>query len=1461
VKTLRIFIGSPGDLVEERDRARQVIEQLRRRYVERLGLKAVLWEDLPLQVDMSFQQGIDLVLSSEHGVDIAVFVLWSRLGSPLGPLIQKPDGGEYGSGTEREFDLMLRARAQSKGQRPQILAYTRQDEASFDERLRGLSTADKERMLQQKKQVERFIAEEFHDTAGGTNVRAYHTFDQPVTFSQRLRVHLQELLDPLAESELGNAVWDIEKSGGPFRALESFEFQHAPVFFGREDEIVEARQALREGARNGCPFLLITGPSGSGKSSLARAGVLPAIVDYETDEQVQSWRRMIATPSKLAAHPDGLLGGLSAALAEKDALPELRDDSGDLGALTKSLASSPESALGLAINPALVRATGTKKGAVRLVVLVDQLEELFSDKRLNVEVRTAFVSCLQALTRSGTVWLLVTVRSDFLQHCHAIGLRAGSGVNGQGQLLTLGLPGADAIFRIISEPARMAGLRFEEKNNKTLDAVILSEAAEHRELLPLVEYVLDALFEHRTDDKTLTFAAYEKLGGVRGAVTSAAEGAFETVPESARAELDRLLWLLVTVSGDAAESVVRRTLPLNALEGEPNEPIRKLVGALIARRLLTTSQLSDSTAAVTVAHEVLLRVWNRAITWIGTNRRNLQRRTAIEQAFRRYKSEKENTSLLLPPGLPLEEGRELLRDAQHALNPETIQYIEKSIEADISRQNTKRRIRLFVVAGLGLLAAIASVFGLVATSATRQKSHLLVQAAKTGHAAAEQAMLQDDWPASLALLARSLRFDGSDSALQKFAMNCIARYERRSVAIPVSELRPVPNCLSLLASSDGKQVIAVSNSGRGYIARKAAEGAWQYKDFNLNFPILSALALPEIPAFVISRSEGNAKESPWLIAKIANDTSDPKITELPLVTPSVALDGSLALTWQPDEISIVRAPGLTNIERLKPPFTLLDAQATSGGTVVLITSNNQLILNRPNSESFSPPLELGYSPKILGLDPARQTALVSYDQTLALVDLTAPTPEIKTSCVFNEPVRSATLSRDGLGALLQTERSDTWIWTFSEPAPARTIDRLNLQRVTAGGAPGEFLVQAEDHTIIECLRADGIRRWTLAPGTQISHWAASRDSNDIFTADVAGEIVQWRPFFPDQVPVPDAHEGEVFCVRLNQNGTHLVSCSADRSARLFKLGAEGLTRIALFPHLTAVRGVVFNDTTGLVITAAEDGKIRYWSSNDPQTPRNVVVSSDAKIKLFASDIENRKAVLAFANGTIAMVDLEKQAALTKLPLALGRIPAAVSIASAKDTLVAVALGNEISICHPSDEKCATITCPFGLVAAIGIAPSLERVYAGTDNGFLVEFETGSKRWTVLRAADQRLGGIRSMALDRSGKRLVAGCEHGTIVASTEDGRLLSPILGMSKSCQVVSFSADGATVASGSSRQVISTPLDERNNLEGNGRLADLLEAIGGKKLGSDLLPESGNPSVLHPDQRIPMLQLFGKGH
>jgi hypothetical protein len=238
-KMVRIFISSPNDVKQERERAREVIESLRRRYARHFALKPVFWEDLPLQPEMSFQQGIDAVLCSQ-GVDIAVFILWTRLGTPLGAFIRKADGSPYRSGTEREYDLMLQARALTRETegvaRPSLLVYTRRDDASFAEVLRkARSSEEHTRLLNQKKLVDSFLTETFHDQETDTNIGAYFSFDRPVTFSQRLRTHLQALLD----DKVGNwdeVIWDCDTLGPPFLGLEAFQQQHAEVFFGREQE-------------------------------------------------------------------------------------------------------------------------------------------------------------------------------------------------------------------------------------------------------------------------------------------------------------------------------------------------------------------------------------------------------------------------------------------------------------------------------------------------------------------------------------------------------------------------------------------------------------------------------------------------------------------------------------------------------------------------------------------------------------------------------------------------------------------------------------------------------------------------------------------------------------------------------------------------------------------------------------------------------------------------------------------------------------------------------------------------------------------------------------------------------------------------------------------------------------------------------------------------------------------------
>jgi hypothetical protein len=406
VNNLRIFISSPGDVPEERARARQVVQGLNRRYARHFNLVPVFWEDMPLGLDASFQEGIDVLISKDSGVDIAVFILWSRLGSALGARFARADGREYRSGTERELDLMLEARAAQAGRRPHILAYARQDEATFEEQLRGKSTDQKEQLLKQKKLVERFIREEFHDETTGTNLRAYHTYHRPQSFSERLRVHLQEIVDGLSSGRSSRPAWEIDQRGPPFVGLASFRYEHAEVFFGREDEVSEARLRLVAAARRGTPFLLVSGASGSGKSSLAAAGLLPEITAYETDETVGRWLHATCTPVALGGDP---AAGMARVLAQ--ALPKVAAD-GAAEDLVDGLREGPVVTVKLAVLPAL-KAEASTTGGVRLVLLVDQLEELFTDPRLTDGARDQFARILAALCSTGQVWVIATIRGDF----------------------------------------------------------------------------------------------------------------------------------------------------------------------------------------------------------------------------------------------------------------------------------------------------------------------------------------------------------------------------------------------------------------------------------------------------------------------------------------------------------------------------------------------------------------------------------------------------------------------------------------------------------------------------------------------------------------------------------------------------------------------------------------------------------------------------------------------------------------------------------------------------------------------------------------------------------------------------------------------------------------------------------------------------------------------------------------
>jgi tetratricopeptide (TPR) repeat protein len=721
-RTIRIFISSPGDVEAEREKARQVIESLQRQYAD-VVLQPVLWEEFALPATASFQETIDYLLDRQP-IDIAVFILWSRLGSPLGPASVRSDGTPYRSGTEREFDLMLTAFEQSGKERPIILAYARDDDAGFRQRVACSESSDLEELVAQRKLAESFIQEQFYD-AQGRNIRAFCSYREPVGFAQRLRMHLRQALDSILGTGAAPS-WAEE----PYRGLEVFNIEHATIFFGRDEETCDLLERLRQQETAGCAFAVIVGASGSGKSSLARAGVAASLIQQNWDDK--HWRVGFFLPS---LHTHDLCGGLLATVA--NAVPELRDATASMDDVVKALTRDARLAVQLSIAPTIGRAARDGR-PVKLLLVVDQMEELWTDGRITGEDRQKFLDAVEAFASCGCITVLATLRSDFYGHAQksSVFLRL-KGERGHYDLLP---PDAAALQRLITEPARLAGLRFErnEQTGRTLDERILQDAARDPVGLPLLQYTLAELYHRRQQDcRLLTFAAYDELGGVEGALGRCADVVLRDLSDAARVALPEILALLVTMDVDGEQTAVRRWASLDELTATPAR--KTLTDTLIDARLLTTDREGDTPVA-SFAHEALLRRAEPIAAWARQNREYLRLRARVEQSLQRWEQQDLDDSLFLPPGLPLEEGRELLTNAPHLLNEAAASFIRTSI-AFHEREATRRRRLRRVAIIMGVINVVAILITFVAIIAINNwhEAELLRQLADSARHKAEVA--------------------------------------------------------------------------------------------------------------------------------------------------------------------------------------------------------------------------------------------------------------------------------------------------------------------------------------------------------------------------------------------------------------------------------------------------------------------------------------------------------------------------------------------------------------------------------------------------------------------------------------------------------------------------------------------------------------------------------------------------
>jgi hypothetical protein len=478
MRTVQVFISSPADVEHERQRAERVVERLNGQYSGVVRLTPIRWEQRFYEARASFQAQIPQAANC----DLVIGILWSRLGSELPPdMPAMPSGERYPSGTAYEV-LTAIERSKEKG-RPSVYLFrkTAPDVLSVeDEKSRALVNEQLDRL---KAFWQRFIrTSEGHFKAG------YQEFANPDQFETQLDALLRAWLD---ERVLKGrpVVWPIATKGSPFRGLAAFGAKHAPVFFGRGADVTRAVDALKDAAERGTAFLLLIGSSGSGKSSLARAGLVPRLTTPGVVSAVDRWRVAVMRPGERTGEPvlalaQRLFDGTKDIPPEEEgrpeALPELTKSSHNTPQrLATALAAGDAASVAWAID-AVAEQVKVKEGydrAVRvdLLVLVDQLDELFSVD-VDESARQSFARALAALVATGRVWLAATLRTDLYERFQLAPVLRD--LKHKGASYDLAPPGAAELAEIVRKPVEAAGLTFgrDEDTGRTLDEQLLADA-------------------------------------------------------------------------------------------------------------------------------------------------------------------------------------------------------------------------------------------------------------------------------------------------------------------------------------------------------------------------------------------------------------------------------------------------------------------------------------------------------------------------------------------------------------------------------------------------------------------------------------------------------------------------------------------------------------------------------------------------------------------------------------------------------------------------------------------------------------------------------------------------------------------------------------------------------------------------------------------------------------------------
>lgn len=395
----------------------------------------------------------------------------------------------------------------------------------------------------------------------------------------------------------------------PYKGLRAFTGNDTGDFFGRDGLIKELVKAVNATPKLGAArFLAIVGPSGSGKSSVVMAGLLPKLQNGALPAS-KEW--VYLDPVLPGAQPlESLTVSLADTLhmANSDVMKDLDDSARGLHLLARRLTKG--------------------RHDTRVVLLVDQFEELFT-QTMDADKREHFIDLLvtAATEPGGQLFVILTLRADFYDRPMNYAELGKLLEKHTKSVLPMSI---EDLRDVIEKPATLPDVRLEFEVGLVGD--LLFEVRGQTGALPLLQFTLDQLVEQRQGRK-LTNAVYQDMGGVKGALAKHAEAVYQSLPSDQHRELARSLFLRLIEPGATEQDTTRRRAAQSELvtpDAGQTALLREISAAFVNARLLTTNVIAGL-AMIEVSHEALIREWGRLTGWLNTAREDVKLQQIISR--------------------------------------------------------------------------------------------------------------------------------------------------------------------------------------------------------------------------------------------------------------------------------------------------------------------------------------------------------------------------------------------------------------------------------------------------------------------------------------------------------------------------------------------------------------------------------------------------------------------------------------------------------------------------------------------------------------------------------------------------------------------------------------------------------------------------------------------------------------